>query len=768
MGPGLLDLPTEFGALNFDMRLDINAYANALLIRFIDAAHPPISERLRAAYGDDWLSEGVVRHVGAKYLDRAKATMEAPMRGVSIDRADDEYYGVEHLGAIITGNWSNAVDFKSLFGDRARTEACLGEIKEVRHNLAHRRGRHLLRRAEVARLAGNCERVLRVLKAPEADEFRAVEDSLANGASPWGESLGGAMPPPVEVVERFVGRPAELDQLSEWIVSDSPQLMVWGYGGAGKSSLAFEFAREVREGAPQNLTGVSWVSAKALEYVGGEVRSRPADFVDRQTLVGAVLNAIYEMPVGDEGLEEGDLLAQLHEDPILLIVDDLDTVITDEDLLEFLVHDVRATGSRVLYTSRRKAPSIRSIEIAGFSGSDLAEFVSVRAPQHDLPVDECLGWTKAIGSVTRGYPLFIDDLLRHARLVGLKEAVSDWTHRGGDAAREYALRRQVEALGPVPREVVTTVMAADRALTTLEVGSVTGLADDDVEHGLSELLEWRLIDHVGAVDGDRPGFSMNGNTRRLVQRTYGDTTTIAGIRAKIRALQDGSRPDARNKAVAIAISQARARVLRGDVDAAIGTLKDAMTGELARDSGLHGALAWTYSRRPQDHLEDARLEFQKAAEFGSSREDTFFHWAAMERDVAEGSVGKIPDQDLLDQWRRVTSAADLGSRVVGPSRGLCQLSGYGHTRAGKTLLRLNEFTQAQGEFGEAISVLRRGIEAPSSTVGEVSLGQIYRSLVYALEGSEDLEGVRQVLRDWERSGSDLWALEAERRRLDQV
>ena len=53
---------------------------------------------------------------------------------------------------------------------------------------------------------------------------------------------------------------------------------------------------------------------------------------------------------------------------------------------------------------------------------------------------------KGIRSVTGGYPLFVDDLIRHASFFGIDRAMGDWGQRKGDAARQYALQRQVEYL----------------------------------------------------------------------------------------------------------------------------------------------------------------------------------------------------------------------------------------------------------------------------------------------------------------------------------
>ena len=98
----------------------------------------------------------------------------------------------------------------------------------------------------------------------------------------------------------FVGRPTELRELTDWFASDTPQILVWGYGGVGKSTLAYKFAREVRDGSHDVLLAVAWVSAKKSSYVEGIAIDTKADFSDVEGLVAAIWSAVYgpydEMP----------------------------------------------------------------------------------------------------------------------------------------------------------------------------------------------------------------------------------------------------------------------------------------------------------------------------------------------------------------------------------------------------------------------------------------------------------------------------------------
>lgn len=725
---------------------DINSYANDLLLDFLDAFHASVKADLTQEFGDSWLELGVLKHFKPAYFDRTKEMLVSPMRVVDMGKSDEELYGVEHLSNIVMGNWS--VVYKKRLEDKNRVGVYLGEIAEIRHNVSHRRRRHVLRRSEVVRFTQNCAMLLRGVESPEAQRFTDIAESMSAGATPWGASLGGYVPPRDEIVHQFVGRSEQLRELTTWLAGDSPQLLVWGYGGAGKSALAYEFAREMREAAPLGLNAIAWISAKRTEFVAGTARPRKADFTDRKSIVSAVLSAIYETDFSGEDHSEEDLLEQLRELPVLLVVDDFDTVITDDALVEFLMHDVRSTRSRVLYTSREKVTGIRSLEVLGLEGEDLNDFIKLRAFEHGLDFKPCIERAQAIRSVTSGFPLFIDDLLRYARMEGIKRALEDWGQRKGDAAREYALRRQLEQLGPAAQNALIALSVANRPLTVLEISDLIGATQGDAHNAIEKLLSWRLTDRLPQAE-ERPAFTVNLNTKRLVLTTYSTDERLESYRAQLRVLGSTRVPAARQATIAMAIGGARALVMRGDIERAISVLHEDMTGELSESPELFGALGWAYSRVPEKYEDEARQAFERAYELGATREDTYLHWADLEVRAAGSSVARIPDSQLLERWRKAAHVAETGLKVSGVTKGLCLLAGYSRSREAKTLQRLNEFTKAERASAKAVGHLRRGLAAPQSSARDVSPDNLYRSLVISLEGLGDHEAIASVREEWE-------------------
>ena len=749
---------------------DINTYADGLLIDFADAVHAELKTILRNKFGDDWLGLGVRKHLEPKSFLRVERMLQSPMRVVDMEKQDEEIHGLEHLWNIIDGNWDL---FGSSFQDRKRTEVYLDEVVELRNNLAHRRKRHIVLKSQLIRIVGNCRMVLAALESREAERFAETVDSLSSGGSPWGISLEGQLPPSDEMYGEFVGRPTELNGLSEWLTSDSPQILVWGYGGAGKSALAYKFAREVRDSSNESLIAVCWVTAKRLEFVEGVVRERYADFTDLGGLIGAIWSALYgpnETPID---LSPDRLVGELRQMPILLVVDDFDTVSENAELSEFLLYKLRDTGTRIIYTSRQRVPGIRNLEVPSFSDDELRDFISLKSVEYgDNGIQtQCLRRFEGIRNVTGGYPLFVDNLIHHAAIVGVDKAMEDWSQRKGDAAREYALRRQVEYLGHNSGDVLMALSVANRALLPVEISNIAGLTDGDSEAGLQELLQWRMVNRVTDDEFSSPAYRMNANTSRLVQQTFRDDNRLKTFSTAFKSLTGERVPEAKKRAIGGIIYRTKELQRTNSFEAALLHLKENMTGELIDSPDLHGVLGWLCSKQPLEEYEKtAREAFDRSHQLGSSKIDTYFHWASMEKNIAEWMIenakeGDITNDSISLQWKECERICEIGIARCGPSQLLYYWAGYYASREAKARERAKSFAYAQGAYRRSIDWFRKSLSAPVSDVAQVSKVAIYRGLTLAFEGLGDEKELAATLVDWYKESGLVPYFELEFRRL---
>lgn len=739
---------------------DITSYTHELLLDFLDAFHFEISRRLGDEYGDRWLELGVRPKVGKGYFEKAEKMLRSPMRVVEMDRDDDEIYGAEHIYNIVQGNWKL---FGELAQDKQRTEVYLLEVTELRHNLAHRRRRHVLLRNDLVRFVQNGRILLNAVGSSASETFSDIEDSLISGGSPWGTSLAGHLPPRDEIYSDFVGRPHQLGELSEWLSSDRPSILVWGYGGAGKSALAYKFARDVRDGAHESLAAACWVSAKRSEYIEGSTRTRLADFDDTPSFINSVWAALYGQDAVPDSPDREALLQELRDTPVLLVVDDFDTISENEELAEFLLYDLRTTSARVIFTSRHRVPGMKTLEAPPFTTPELKEFVELKAQEYGVDEFEWRNRIEAIASVTGAYPLFVDDLIRYAMIRGMKTALEDWTQRKGDAAREYALRRQVEFLGHSSGEVLMTLSVVDRSLIVPEISEIAGLTDEDALAGIDGLMKWRLVNRVVKDDSPEPAYRMNGNTRRLVQQTYKGDHRLNVYSEAYMSLSGERVPEAKKRAVGRAISKTAAIERHGGIERAVDHIKGEMTGELTDSADLYGVLGGLYGK--QGLIKDAREAFHKAHSLGAAKVDIYYHWGAMEERVAETMVddakhGKVSNEEVASQWDRCKKIAKLGIDRCGPSRELCQNAGYAGSREGKSWNLANHFTRAQVAYKEALHYFEQALDAPIADLGNLRKAQIYRGIVLTLaeiQQSNEEDKIRELskfLNDWKQALGD--------------
>ena len=446
------------------------------------------------------------------------------------------------------------------------------------------------------------------------------------------------------------------------------------------------------------------------------------------------------------------------------MIDDLDTILSDQKLAEFLLYELRGTGSKVIFTSRQRVPGVVDIEVPPLSDIDLHDFVSAYGQHFGADLDSCLGRIEAIRSVTGAYPLFVHDLVRYSAVDGIDRALETWSQRKGDAARVYALRRQLENLGGVVPDVLMSIAVANRPLHIVEISSIAGVTDDDAFQSVQSLLQWRLISHTIGDDSDTR-FSLNTNTRRLVQQTYRRDARMPGKVAAFKGLTGERVPEARRKAIAWIIRQAKELSFSNEMDAAAQHVRDSMTGELADSADLYGFLGWIYSRPHGFRPDEARSAFQNADRLGARRTETYYHWAQLERRVAEDMIDRVADSLLREQWQEFGRVAERGVEKCGDSDGLCYAAGYAYGRQAKTLDRIHEFTSAQSCYGMAISWLKRALDAPTLDENLTTKSAIYRGLALGYEGTGEVQLLADVLRTWRDIASGEYTFKNEVLRL---
>ena len=393
------------------------------------------------------------------------------------------------------------------------------------------------------------------------------------------------------------------------------------------------------------------------------------------------------------------------------------------------------------------------MKFPAFEGDDLRDFIARRASGYGISVDNSVARSSAIHSVTSGYPLFVDDLIRYSALVGIDTAVSDWTHRQGDAAREYALTRQLQHLEGVSGDVLLAVAVSNRPLTMMEVGQLAGITDEDAELGIGDLLKWQLLHKSVRKEDSIPVFNMNANTKRLTLNTFKASPKLSSMKTAFAVLTGERMPEAKIRAIATAIAEARRVLQAAGIDAAAESLKSSMTGELREAPDLYGNLGWIYARS-NEYAAAARESFETAHRLGTKKVDPYFHWVEMEKTIAERAVGNVEERELLRLWRQAIKVVEIGLERCGEVDSLCNAAGYLRAREAKTHEHLNEFAYAQGAYKASVDWLQRALTAPGQASGRVSRYHVYRGLTISYVALNDVEGVVRSINRWRTLARD--------------
>jgi len=130
----------------------------------------------------------------------------------------------------------------------------------------------------------------------------------------------------------------------------------------------------------------------------------------------------------------------------------------------------------------------------------------------------------------------MEDLLRLSARGGVDEVIKGWAERRGDAAREYALRREFELLPPDAKEALLAASLYNGPVTVAELRQITGFTSARLENAIADLQRFYLMPKPRLIEGvDR--FEMNPNIRTLVRRALGTTDVYRRVENAAKAVR---------------------------------------------------------------------------------------------------------------------------------------------------------------------------------------------------------------------------------------
>jgi hypothetical protein len=323
----------------------------------------------------------------------------------------------------------------------------------------------------------------------------------------------GSIPPSPATLKRFVGRTEVLDKLFRWLQnSDEPRTYLYGKGGSGKTTIAYEFARLVKDYGDQLLIEgknhvdvVLFLSAKEklLVPASGAIESiGEPDFFDEKSLLEQILYfgnwTNSRENISDQGINELREQVQEYFDltSALIVLDDIDTLMTKgvDPGVDFIYRSLCRSRqkSKVVYTLRN-APTQslnNSIEVPGLQGTDYDEFVKqctahfgVKEPKREFREGR-------LSEISERRPLVIECIIALVRTaLDYDRAAELFAQHAGDNARDYVFSREWDALAG--NELARFLLAA--------LGDLNQGATFKDLQTLLQSEESRVLDAIGSV-----------------------------------------------------------------------------------------------------------------------------------------------------------------------------------------------------------------------------------------------------------------------------
>ena len=370
-------------------------------------------------------------------------------------------------------------------------------------------------------------------------------------------SLIRALPASPATVKEFVGRSSVMERLWHWLVhDDEPRTFLYGKGGSGKSTIAFEFAKLVARSTPyfkvsngEHLDAVIFLSAKkmALDTNTSEVVPFIGNDFDSAEELFCQILVLSEWQNSEdvELLSFNELKRELEElmDTIttLIVVDDIDTLTTrgrDPGMDALYRAAIRARkGAKILYTLRN-APShslAQALEVPGLEDNEYRDFIRACCSQFNQPEPSESITLGQLSKSSERRPLVIEAVIGLRRTTGSYEkALELLQERAGDEIRGYLFDREYDALATDNRAryilAALSLTAKPLAFPDLEV--VTRYNAQQLSDALGEITEMFLT--VVHDDADETQYTLGQSTRDYITMRRVELDLFAKLRERVQ------------------------------------------------------------------------------------------------------------------------------------------------------------------------------------------------------------------------------------------
>lgn len=328
------------------------------------------------------------------------------------------------------------------------------------------------------------------------------------------------------ICNEFIGRESIIQSLWAWLSDEFEYAKVLvGEGGRGKTSIAYQFSRLLITSHAKPFEQVIWLTAKTKQFrpeLDGYVSTPETHFSDVKSLLIEICEH-----TGYSGSDLADVSEQqlkriakdqLNIIPSFLIVDDVDSADPDEQrkILETAKVIIGTGGSRVLLTTRANVSysSETSIPVPGLQGEDFSNYLESICERYKIANFNAKK-VKTLEVVSEGSPLFTESVVRLIyNGLSFDKAVDSWKGHKGEAVRIAALRREIEQLSIVSRNILFALCVMGESSLT-ELHSITELEELEVHDAINELGNLFLVQSNRIIE-EEPRFITSESLKTLI------------------------------------------------------------------------------------------------------------------------------------------------------------------------------------------------------------------------------------------------------------
>jgi hypothetical protein len=468
-----------------------------------------------------------------------------------------------------------------------------------------------------------------------------------------------ALPASPATIAEFVGRFSVIEDLWNWLVKTrDSRFFLWGAGGSGKSTIAYEFARIVASVGRltqmkygKTIDRVIYLTAKKfyLDPFSAKIEKfRGTDFENASDLFRSILELSHYTTKDLSNADEGELISSLEDlfeiETQLIVIDDIDTLVTSnqdlgmEQLFEIIARC--SSGTKVLYTQRNHPSYARrtAIEVPGLDlETEFRTFCNLCADQFKVPKPTDEEATK-IANLSEKRPLAVETIIGLRRITNdYDQAMARWKSDSSDA-REYLFQREYERLSTQSRGknllAALAVLKKPQQLDVLK--AILLFSDEQMQDAIAETRDIFLrVEHNSNNEGDL--YFLGAATHSFISKVSVKLDYYKTIEARVDNFT--SKTISTPPAVVTLTNRAERNIEQGEIDTAISLLTNPnLPAVVVEHPAYKAVLGAAYSKLKNPRLAEARILFREASVLGHTEWKMYHDWVSMEDNAGSGKT----------------------------------------------------------------------------------------------------------------------------------